>query len=177
MAKLGNRGLRVLRTIHLVAAGLWIGGAVALNLMIAGLSTAESDGQLYGFNLACKFLDDAVLIPGAMGCLVTGILISSLTNWGFWKHRWVIVKYVLTIFCILFGTFYLGPTVNDQPEISYREGLMALSNPEYVDNYYSSLKGGAVQILLLLLMFLISVFKPLKGRGRGLVPEHGPKAS
>jgi hypothetical protein len=174
MAKLGASGRKVLRTIHLIMAGLWIGGAVGLNLMIIGLQSAESDGQLLGFNLACKFMDDAVLIPGAMGCLITGFIISLKTNWGFKKHRWVLIKWFLTVFCILFGTFYLGPTVNDQPLISGAEGLAALANPEYMNNYYSSLKGGLFQVICLVFMFYLSVFKPFKsGKNAqpGAVPE------
>jgi hypothetical protein len=170
--------MKVLKFIHLLFAGLWIGGAVGLNLLIVGLQVAENDGELHGFNLACKFLDDAVVIPGAVGCLASGFLICLLTNWGFFKHRWVVVKWILTVFCILFGTFQLGPTVNDQPLISQEEGLAALANPAYLDNYHASLAGGAVQVLLILFMFYLSVFKPLKGRGRKMAskPEQAESA-
>jgi hypothetical protein len=164
MAKLGSKGMRVLKILHLVFAALWLGGSVALNFMIIFLQTGESDGQLYGYNLACQFMDLAVLIPGAMGCLLTGLLICALTNWGFKKHPWVVIKWILTIFCILFGTFYLGPTVNDQPLITAEEGLKALSSPIYLDNYYTSIKGGVIQVVLFIFMFYLSVFKPFKGK-------------
>ncbi|MDR1298316.1 MAG: DUF2269 family protein [Deltaproteobacteria bacterium] len=164
MAKFGAKGMRVLKTIHLVFAALWLGGSIGLNLMIIGLQTAESDGQLLGFNLACQYFDDAVLIPGAMGCLLSGLLICALTSWGFKKHAWVVVKWFLTIFCILFGTFALGPTVNNQPAITAELGLSALANPEYIENYYASLKGGVIQMVLLVFMFYVSVFKPFKGK-------------
>jgi hypothetical protein len=100
-------------------------------------------------------------------------LISLLTNWGFAKHRWVIIKWVLTVFCILFGTFYLSPTVNDQPHISAEEGIAALANPDYVSNHQASLRGGMVQLVSMVFMIWLSVFKPLKGRGRGVVPKPG----
>jgi hypothetical protein len=167
--------MKVLKFIHLLFAGLWIGGAVGLSLMIVGLSAAENDGQLQGFKLACKFVDDLVVIPGAVGCLVSGFFICLLTNWGFFKHRWVIIKWFLTVFCILFGTFHLGPKVNEQPVIALEDGLTALADPAFLANDLASLKGGIVQISLIVFMFLLSVFKPLKGRGGGLFPKVGPK--
>ncbi|MDR1678091.1 MAG: DUF2269 family protein [Deltaproteobacteria bacterium] len=170
MPTIGSKGLKILKFLHLIAAGLWLGGSLGLNLMIIGLPVAKNDGQLYGFNVACKFIDDMVVIPGAIGCLLTGFLISLLTQWGFTKHRWVIIKWCLTVFCILFGIFFLSPTVNNQPLISSQEGLLALANNDYVKNYYVSLRGGLFQLFLIFFMFWLSVFRPLKGRGRGLMP-------
>jgi hypothetical protein len=162
MPALGKTGLRILKILHLFTAGLWVGGAVALTLMISLPGSPESGGQLYGYNEACKFVDDLVIIPGAIGCLITGLLFSILTHWGFFKHRWVAVKWALTVFCILFGTFYLGPRVNGQPPISLAEGLSALHNPLYLANRSSNLLGGVLQVILIVLMLIISVVKPWK---------------
>ncbi|MDR2387074.1 MAG: DUF2269 family protein [Deltaproteobacteria bacterium] len=171
MAKVGPKGMKILKLFHLIAAGLWIGGAVALNLMIYALPLPQSDGELYGYNIACKFVDDYVVIPGAIGCLVTGFLICLLTQWGFFKHRWVIIKWFLTVACILFGTFYLSKTVNNQPHISADEGTMALANLDYVSNRLGSLRGGLLQLISMVVMFWLSVCKPLKGRGKGVIPK------
>jgi hypothetical protein len=52
---------------------------------------------------------------------------------------------------------------------------MALANPDYVSNHQASLRGGMVQLVSLGFMFWLSVYKPLKGRGKGAVnrPETG----
>jgi hypothetical protein len=93
---------------------------------------------------------------------LTGLLISGLTPWGFFKHRWVAIKWVLTVFCILFGTFVLGPTVNGQPEITNNLGLAALGDDQYMANWINSLLGGLFQILALIFMIAISVLKPFR---------------
>jgi hypothetical protein len=171
VVNIGQWGLKFLKFLHLLATGLWIGGSVGLILMIYALPTPDNGGELYAYKMACKFVDDMVVIPGAVSCLVTGFLICLLTKWGFFRHRWVIIKWILTVFCILFGTFYLSPTVNNQPLIVAQEGLMSQANQEFVSNYYSSLKGGLFQLSLIVLMFGLSVFKPFKGRGSKLLPE------
>ncbi|MDR1872196.1 MAG: hypothetical protein LBS60_09850 [Deltaproteobacteria bacterium] len=165
MTKFGSRGQKILKFIHLVMVCLWTGGAVALNLMILLLGPATSGEELYGYNMAAILVDDAVLIPGAMGCLITGILISGLTPWGFFKHKWVTIKYILTVFCILFGTFVLGPTVNDQPQITKEFGLSAISNSTYMANWLNSVLGGIFQMLAFMFMILISILKPWRKSG------------
>ncbi|MDR0548743.1 MAG: hypothetical protein LBI10_04940 [Deltaproteobacteria bacterium] len=149
-----------MKFLHLVLVSLWVGGAISLNLMIFCLGPATSGPELYGYNLACVLVDDLAIIPGALGSLLTGLLISGLTPWGFFKHRWVTIKWILTIFCILFGTFFLGPTVNGQPPISEEYGLAALNDPQYVANWLNSLIGGLFQMLALFFMLAISVLKP-----------------
>ncbi|MDR2827728.1 MAG: DUF2269 family protein [Candidatus Adiutrix intracellularis] len=160
MKKMSGAGRKVLKIIHLYLAALWLGGAVTLNLMIFALGPATSGEQLFGYDLARKFVDYFIIIPGALGCLVSGLLISGLTPWGFFKHRWVTLKLILTVLCILFGTFILGPFLDTQPLISEKIGLDALINPNYLANIKGNLLGGLVQLAAMFFMTAISVIKP-----------------
>ncbi|MDR1945707.1 MAG: DUF2269 family protein [Desulfovibrio sp.] len=162
MKKLDASGRKVLKIIHLIMAGLWIGGAAALLLMVLILDSAESGGELLGYDLARQFVDDWVIVPGALGCLISGLLISWLTPWGFFRHRWVAVKLPLTVVCILFGTFVLGPKVNDQPPLSTLYGLKALTSPDYIANRMDNLIGGTVLLAAIVFMVVISTVKPWK---------------
>jgi hypothetical protein len=162
MPRLGKRGLRVLKAVHLVTACLWTGGSVGLNLMIVLLAGPESGGELFGYDQARKLVDDLVVIPGAIGCLATGLLFALFSNWGFFKHRWLAVKWVLTVFCIAFGTFFLGPRINGRPPLSGELGLAALQNPEYLAFQSGLATGGPAMAALIVFMVVISVFKPWK---------------
>jgi hypothetical protein len=165
MKKFGSRGQRVLKIIHLFLASLWLGGAVALNLMITYLGPGESGGELLAYDLARIFMDDFIIIPGALGCLLSGLLISLFTPWGFFKHRWVAVKWILTVAGILFGTFYLGPRIDGQPGITLELGLAAAVDPVYLANRLENLIGGWFQITVLIFMVAISTLKPWKRKG------------
>jgi hypothetical protein len=85
-----------------------------------------------------------------------------LTPWGFFKHRWVAWKWILTVACILFGTFVLGPMINGQPAISAALGLDALADPAYQANRSNNLLGGGLQLLAIFFMVVISTLKPWK---------------
>ncbi len=81
-----------------------------------------------------KFIDDFIIIPGAMGCLLTGLIYSVFTNWGWFKYNWIIVKWCINIYGVIFGTFWLGPWLNSLLSISKTEGMLGFSNMTYLHN-------------------------------------------
>lgn len=161
MLRLKARGLRWLKGFHLLAVACWLGGAVSLLLLYFLKSGVEDGGVLYGINRSIHHVDMAVVVvPGAFGCLLTGLLYSALSHWGFFRHRWLICKWLVTVTAILFGTFFLGPWETAMMEISGAIGLEALADPAYLYNQRMNLVFGAVQTLALAIVVFISVFKP-----------------
>lgn len=161
MRKLGAKGQKWLKCFHIFFACLWVGAAVCLVISHAGL-TATDERMLFGIDITRKFIDDFVLIPGAMGCLVTGLLYSVLTKWGFFKHNWITAKWIINIGGVIFGTFWLGPWLNSCPPISRELGLKALSDPAYVHYVTMNKWFGAGQALTIIFAVFISVLKPWK---------------
>ena len=165
MAKLSARGLRWLKGFHLIAVSCWIGGAVALILLYFLKNDVTDGGVLYGINQSIHHVDMRVIvIPGAFGCLLTGLIYSNFSNWGFFKHNWLIFKWIVTIAAILFGTFFLGPWETKMMEISGNLGLSSLSDEAYLYNERMNLIFGVVQCLVLMITLFISIFKPWKKR-------------
>jgi uncharacterized membrane protein len=163
MKKLNANGLRWLKGFHLIAVSCWVGGVVALMLLYFLKKGVIDGGVLYGINQSIHHVDMWVVVtPGAFGCLFTGLLYSFFSNWGFFKHNWLMVKWVITIVAILSGTFFLGPWENAMLEISGKLGISALSNQAYLCNEKMNFIFGMVQCLLLLFTLFVSVFKPWK---------------
>lgn len=162
MKKLGAKGQRNLKVFHLVTACMWLGGSLGLNLMAILLGPADDGKVQLGYDLARIFVDDFLIVPGAIGCLLTGLFICWLTPWGFFKHRWVTVKWILTLACILFGTFVQGPMVHMQADISANLGLAALSDPTYASNHEKNIIFGLIMFASIAFMLAISTLKPWK---------------
>ena len=160
MKQLGLTGKAWLKGFHIFFACLWIGAAASMVLLNFVRGHAVSGDEIWAVNASIKLIDDFIIIPAAFGCLITGILFSWLTNWGFVKFNWVIVKYVINIVAILFGTFYLGPWVNGMEAISAVERMAALQNPIYINSVKMSGYFGALQAFTLIVAVFISVFKP-----------------
>lgn len=167
MPKLNARGMKWLKGFHLFAVSCWIGGGVALFMLYFLKVGALDGGVLYGMNQAYHHVDIwVVIIPGAFGCLLTGLFYGIFTNWGFFKHKWILVKWVLTISAILSGTFLLGPWEERMLAISREMGLLALGDPAYMASEKNLLILGTSQTVCLILAIFLSVFKPWKKRSK-----------
>ncbi len=163
MKMMGSTGQKCLKGFHILFGCAWASCGVSLTLM--SLFIRPTDGlQLHGVDMAKKFIDDVLVAPAAIGCLLTGVMYSVFTRWGWFKHRWIIVKWCINVFGVVFGTFWLARWLNTLPPISQAEGMAALSNPIYVQAKTMNLWGGAFQNLTVVAAVFISVFKPWKSR-------------
>ena len=161
MRKMGPVGQKWLKSFHILFACTWAACGLCLTLM--GLLIKPTEGlQLYGFDMSREFIDDVLVAPAAMGCLLTGAIYSLFTGWGWFKHRWITVKWLINIFGVVLGTFWLGQWLNALPPISHAEGMAALSNPIYLHARTMNLWGGALKNLTVIFAVFISVIKPWK---------------
>lgn len=163
--QIGPKGQKWLKGFHLLAVCCWVGGAVSLILLYPLKSGVSDGGVLYGMNLAIHHVDMAVVVvPGAFGCLLTGLIYSGFTRWGFFRHGWLILKWVITIGGIVFGTICLGPWETKMMELSGTLGLDSLTSQEYLYNQRMNLVWGGAQCFLLMVTVFISIFKPWKSK-------------
>ena len=127
MKKIGENGLKWLKGFHMITVSCWIGGSVALMLLYFLKGDVRDGGVLFEINKSIRYADMLVFVlPGAMGCLMTGLIYSVFSNWGFSKHNWIIFKWVIAI-VILMGAFFLGPWETAVMEISGVFGMTALA--------------------------------------------------
>lgn len=164
MTKFGAKGQRWLKGFHLLFACMWVGGAITL-CSKQFFVTASDGGELYGILCMLTYVDDFIITPGALGSLLTGLIYSLKTNWGWFKHRWVTVKWCINLFGVVSGTFWLGPWLNALPVMAKAEGLNALANPVFLHNRSMLLIFGAFQVATLVFAVFVSVLKPWKRKG------------
>ncbi len=166
MKKISAKGQKWLKGIHLIAVCCWVGGAVSLLLLYFLKGDVENGNVLFGINQSIHHVDImVVVIPGAFGCLLSGLVYSVFTKWGFFRHRWITFKWIVTVSAILFGTFFLGPWETGMMEISGKLGIAALENDDYLYNQKMNFMFGILQVSMLITTILVSILKPWKSRG------------
>jgi|WetSurMetagenome_2_1015567.scaffolds.fasta_scaffold167342_1 uncharacterized membrane protein len=165
MKKLSAKGVKWLKGFHLIAVASWIGGAVSL-LAMYFLKEGVTDGRvLYGINQSIHHVDmTIVVVPGAIGSLLTGLLYSIFTHWGFFKHNWLTFKWIVTVTAIVFGTFFLGPWETAMMEISGKIGIASLTDQAYLYNQQMNLMFGTLQVMVLIITVFVSILKPWKSK-------------
>ncbi|MEI8306044.1 MAG: hypothetical protein WCF99_03150 [Chloroflexales bacterium] len=160
MKKLGVTSRAWLKGVHVLFTAAWVGAAMCM-ILIHFASRPTNGSEVHGALAALKLIDDWIIIPSAIGSMLSGLLISWLTPWGFFKWRWVTVKWIGTVAVMLFGTFFLGPWLNGMEAMS-AANPQALQDPAFLSSRQLMSLSIGPQLLLLLFMVLISVLKPWK---------------
>lgn len=161
MKRLGSAGRAWLKGFHIAFTAVWVGAAVCM-ILLHFFARPATGAETHAVLAALKLIDDWVIIPSAIGTLLTGLLISWLTPWGFFKWRWVTVKWVATIGVMLVGTFLLGPWLNGMEALTAARPQLALQDPTFLRNYQLTSLAIGPQVITLLFMVFISVIKPWK---------------
>lgn len=161
MKKLSANGIKVLKLIHIVFAAIWMAAVVAM-VIISALAVTGSGDELYMKYSILMIVDNWLIIVSAMSTLLVGIVYGFFTNWGFFKHRWVVVKWIITVAMILYGTFCFHPWLTENLELANTLRDAAIGNGVIAVNDAYMQYSGYTQLFLLLFVFTISVFKPWK---------------
>ncbi len=159
MKKIGMKGQKWLKAAHLFFVCLWVGGAVTLSSKQFFISPPDA-GEFYGIMSTLKYIDDLIIIPGAIGALLTGLVYSIWTHWGWFKHKWILIKWCICLYGVIFGTYPLGPWLNEMTYLAKTQGLAALVDPVYIHNRNMLFLFGTFQAMTLIFAVFISALKP-----------------
>ena len=152
--------MKLLKTAHLLSAMMWTVGV--MSMMVVGFMSPESGDELHILLSVKKYIDDTLVIPGAIITLVTAIVYGLCTNWGFFKHKWITVKWIAAVAVVVAGTFYFNVKMHRCIDITSISRDTALANPEVVENMQIIMIGTCFQAAILVALVVISVFKPWK---------------
>lgn len=163
MKRFGASGMKTLKIFHLLFAVMWIGGVMALVSLQLG-SSPETEQMMYTAAVDHLIVDEFFLIPGGIGIVVTALLYGTFTGWGFFKQRWLAVKWVLTILLVVIGAGYMGVTIKANAEYARNMLTEHLCADVYRANVRHVAIAGIIQLVGFIYIMAISVLKPWKKR-------------
>lgn len=153
-----------LKSFHVLSAAVWITcGIVMLSFSVVSPRLKTGD-QLFMLNYLTDFIDMRILVPAALLTLLTGLLYSIYTRWGFFRHRWILFKWIVTVAVIITGTVFTGPWIAEMTELAGRDGMSVLQNSRYLVINRCQLALGLCMNVSLIAALFVSVFKPWKGK-------------
>lgn len=148
-------------TAHVTSSVGWL-GAVAAFLAMAVTGVASQDAQtVHAVYLAMNLTTVYVIVPLALACLLSGVVQALGSTWGLFRHYWVVVKLLVTLFATTVLLLQTG-------SIAYLADLATQPAPIGANLYQARLSlvvhsGGG--LLVLLVPTMLSVYKP-RGRTR-----------
>lgn len=146
--------------IHLTASVGWIGAIAAYLSLDLAAATSQDPQTLRASYIGMGVIAGSVIVPLAIGSVVTGVIVSLGTKWGLVRHWWVTISLVLTVIAtlVLFvetGTIAAYAAIAADPAASTNE-LRSLG---------STLVHSVGGALVLLIVLFLNIYKP-----RGMTP-------
>ncbi|HVY26114.1 MAG TPA: hypothetical protein VHB79_06160 [Polyangiaceae bacterium] len=144
--------------VHLIVSVGWV-GAVAAFLLLA-LSALTSDGPTSrAAYIAMEVVGRGALLPLSVGALTSGIVQSLGTKWGLFKHYWVLVKLVLTVFATAALFLHQFTAVTEAARLASQAVVSQTSLP--LRQLGLQLRADAgLALLVLVTITAIAVYKP-----------------
>ncbi|SES47219.1 hypothetical protein [Actinokineospora terrae] len=138
--------------LHVLTSVGWMAQALALlTLLVVGRVT-EDPALRSGSAEFAHIVDTTLLAPMANAAAATGIVLSAATSWGFFRHWWVLVKFVVTVVQLNVGIFVLSVGLN--------ETVAAARAGEQVEAPVPQLVGSVVMVTAIAVQAWLSVVKP-----------------
>jgi uncharacterized membrane protein len=160
-------------TVHVTSSVGWFGAVAGfLALAVAGL-TSQDARTVRASYLAMELTAWYVIVPLSFASPLTGIVQALGTQWGLFRHYWVLIKFLITIPSTIVLLVHMRA-------ISHLAGVAAettLSGGDLRGLRIQLAVDATAALLVLLVATMLSVYKP-----RGLTPygrrkQHGQRAA
>lgn len=145
-------GLRkVVLTGHVVSSIGWLGAVLAYIALDLTAATSQDVQLVRAAYLSMELIVVYAIVPLALASVLTGLINAVGTSWGLFRHYWVLVKFLLTIFAS-------AVLLLETQTIRYLAGVAASgTDPRELPATLPHSIGGLV---VLLIATILSVYKP-----------------
>ncbi|MGH7701231.1 MAG: DUF2269 domain-containing protein [Gemmatimonadales bacterium] len=99
-----------------------------------------------------------VIVPLAIASLLTGVVMALGTQWGLFRHYWVLFSFVLTVFATTILLLHM-------PTVSHSARVAAEAESASLRGLGSDLLHPGLGLVVLLVIQVLNVYKP-----RGMTP-------
>jgi hypothetical protein len=155
-------------TAHITFSVGWLGAVVAyLALAIAGL-TSHDVSMVRAAYLTIELIGWFVTVPFSLAALLTGLVQSLGTQWGLFRHYWILVKFLLTTGATIVLLWHMQA-------VSRMSGIAAettLSSADFRALRIQLVVHAAGGLLVLLAATTLSVYKPWGMTSYGRRKQH-----
>lgn len=143
-------------TAHITSSVGWLGAVVAyLVIAIAGLTSADPE-MVRGAYLVTALIGWLVIVPFSFAALLTGLVQSLGTEWGLFRHYWIVSKFVLTVGAMIVLLVHMQ-TVSRMAHIAVEASLSGGDHRAMRTQLVVHAIGG---LIVLLTTTVLSIYKP-----------------
>lgn len=143
-------------TAHVTFSVGWLGAVAGfLALAIAGLTSQDAQ-MVRAAYLAMELIGWSVIVPCSLAALLTGLVQSLGTEWGLFRHYWILVKFLLTIGATILLLLHMGPV----SRMSDAAAATTLSSADLRPLRVQLVADAGFAVVALLAATTLSIYKP-----------------
>jgi hypothetical protein len=140
-------------TFHLTCSVGWIGAVIAYLALGISAVTSEDGQTIRAAWIALELTGWYVIVPLAFTALLSGLVMSLGTPWGLFRHYWVVISLVLTIFATVILLLHL-------PTVSALADVARAADGAHLGELGGDLVHAGGGLLVLLAITVLNVYKP-----------------
>jgi hypothetical protein len=140
-------------TIHLTLSLGWIGAVVAYLVLGVSAVTGRDIATLRVAWRAMELIGWFAIVPLALASLLTGLIMALGTQWGLFRHYWVLFSLVLTVLANVVLLLHM-------PEVSRLAGLAQEADAVELAGLGGDLLHPGLGLVVLLVITVLNTYKP-----------------
>ena len=145
-----------LKTIHVLFAVIWVGGAATTQILVSRLARANEPDRLAAFGKDIEVVGMRVFMPSSLIVLGAGIWMVIDAGWSF-TDLWIIFGLVGIAFSAIVGATYLGPESGKIGKLIEERGPADAEVQSRMSRLFAVSR---VELAILLLIVINMVIKP-----------------
>ena len=153
----GTTGYVILKSLHVLAAVTWVGGAIGQNVMATRLRKTAEGPAMSSFAREAEWIGMHVFMPSSIVLLALGIWMVATSGWNF-TDLWVELGILGIVATVVTGAAVIGPTSKKIGELIQEKGPADPGVGAQIDKL---LKVARVDLVVLILVVVDMVAKPV----------------
>ena len=145
-----------LKSGHVLMAVVWVGGAIAIQLLAIRINRTGDRAQAYEFSKHVEFVGTRVFMPASLLLVILGLWMVAIGPWNF-GLLWVDLGIAMFAFSFVSGAFYIGPSLKRLRQAAESQGAESPAVDAILSKIFLVSR---VELVLLVLIVFDMVLKP-----------------
>ena len=143
------------KSLHVLMAIIWIGGALMIQLFAFRVLKENDPGRMAAFTKDVEFIGMRTFVPSSLVLVVLGFVLMHQGHWAW--HFWAIFAIVVWALSFVSGAFYLGPESGRISKLITEKGGVDAEVKRRIERI---LFHSRVELVLIALIAMDMVLKP-----------------
>jgi hypothetical protein len=139
--------------VHLTFSIGWIGAVIAYLALGVAAVTSDDVQTIRAAWTAMELTGWYVIVPLAVASLLTGLVMALGTKWGLFRHYWVLISFVLTIFATTVLLLHM-------PTVSSTAGVAQEAEGAALEALGGDLGHPGIGLVVLFVIQVLNIYKP-----------------